>query len=91
MTHIAYMSSARIAYFMKALRTRDVDVSSKSSVFIFTYWLCWAFVVVRRGYSLVAVNGLLIVVTSLVAEHMLWALGLSVVQAHGLESSGTWA
>ena len=60
-------------------------------MFIFMYWLCWVFVMVRRGYSPVAVYGLLIVVTSLVAEHILWSLGLSVVQAHGLESCGTWA
>ena len=36
-------------------------------------------------------SGFLIAVTSLVAAHGLWALGFSVVQAHGLDSCGTWA
>ena len=41
------------------------------------FWLCWVFVVgfslvaVSRGYSLVGVHGLLIVVASLVVEHRL--------------------
>ena len=38
---------------------------------LFLFWLCWIFVAVR-GLSLVAVCGLLVVMTSLVAEHGLW-------------------
>ena len=33
-----------------------------------SFWLCWLFVA-THGLSLVAVHGLLVVVTSLVAEH----------------------
>ena len=46
----------------------------KLFLFIYLFWLCWVFavgfspVVVSRVYSLV-VQGLLIVVSSLVAEH----------------------
>ena len=47
-------------------------------IFIY-FWLCWVFMAMRglsqvvasRGYSLVAVHGLLIEVVSLVAEHEL--------------------
>ena len=39
------------------------------------------------GYSLVAVQGLLIAVVSLVAEHGLWGLRASVVAALGLWST----
>ena len=47
--------------------------------YVFIYWLCWAFVAVQAlslvaesgGCSLVAVHGLLIAGTSLVAEHRL--------------------
>ena len=42
--------------------------------------------VASRGYSLVVAHGLLLVIASLVAEHLLyWAL------KHGLSSCGTWA
>ena len=45
--------------------------------FIYLYWLCWVFVAAcklflvseSRGYSLVVVHRLLIVVSSLVVEH----------------------
>ena len=47
--------------------------------FIYLFWLCWVFLTAHglspvaesRGYSLVAVLGLLTVVASLVAEHHL--------------------
>ena len=37
----------------------------------------YCLVAVRRSYSLVVVNGLLILVGSLIVEHGLWAWGLS--------------
>ena len=48
-----------------------------SSYLFIDFWLCWVFMAVRglsqvvasRGYSLVAVHGLLIEVVSLVADH----------------------
>ena len=46
----------------------------------------FSLVVESRGYSLVAVCGLLIAVTSLVAEHGLQVVWTSVVAAHGLSS-----
>ena len=46
----------------------------------------FSLVVESRGYSLVAVCGLLIAVTSLVAEHGLSVVWTSVVAAHGLSS-----
>ena len=60
---------------------------------LFTYfWLRWVLVaahrlplvVVNRGYSLVAVSGLLIAVASLAMEHRLWGAWASVAVAHGL-------
>ena len=49
----------------------------------FFFWLCWVFVSVcglslvatSRGYSLIVVHGLLIVVASLVVEHRLSSCG----------------
>ena len=46
---------------------------------VFIFWLCWVFIAVQglslvaesKGYSLVGVPGLRIVVVSLVAEHRL--------------------
>ena len=61
------------------------------------FWLCWVFVVgfslvaVSRGYSLVGVHGLLIVVASLVVEHRLQGTRASVVAARGLSSCGSQA
>ena len=43
---------------------------------------------VNRGYSLVVIHGLLIVVVTFVAEHGLLGLGASVGVAHGLGSCG---
>ena len=48
-------------------------------------------VAASRGYSLVAVRGLLIAVASLIAEHGLYSVQASVVAAHGLSSCGSWA
>ena len=42
-----------------------------------------------KGYSLVAVRGLLTVEASLVVEHRLWGTGTSVVVARGLSSCGS--
>ena len=51
----------------------------KNNLFIYFFRLCWVFaaaqtfsqVVASKGYSLVAVHGLLIAVASLVVEHRL--------------------
>ena len=63
------------------------------------FWLCWIFVAawgfalvaVSRGYSLVVVHGVLVVVTSLLFEH---GCGLSSCVSWGpknrLSSCGTW-
>ena len=48
-------------------------------------------VAVSRGYSRVAVQGLLIAVASLVAERGFWDMWASAVAARGLRSCGTWA
>ena len=50
-----------------------------------SFWLCWVFVAVC-GLSLTAVSRLLILVASLVSEHVLWSTG-SVVVAHRLSCS----
>ena len=54
---------------------------------------CTGFTLVAasRGYSLVAVCRLLIVVVSLVAEHRLQGMQASVVAAQGLNTCGSWA
>ena len=52
--------------------------------------LCWlSRVGASRGYSLVAVCGLLIAVASLVAEHGLEAMWASVFAARGFYSTGS--
>ena len=59
------------------------------------FWLCLVFVAVHmlslvaasRGCSVVVVCGLLIVVPSLVAEHDLWACGLSSCCSKALKCS----
>ena len=59
------------------------------------FWLCSVFVAVHRlslvavsrAYSLVVVRGLLIVVPPLVAEHDLWACGLSSCCSKALKCS----
>ena len=48
-------------------------------------------IVVSRGYSLAAVHRLLIVVASLVAEHRLESVWVSLVVALGLSSFDSWA
>ena len=68
---------------------------SKIILFIFgcagSLLLCCLFLVVAsRGYSLVAVCGLLIAVASLVAQHGLWGMWISVVVARGLNSCVSW-
>ena len=72
------------------------------------FWLCWVFTAAwafsgrgERGYSLVAVSGLLGVVSSLVAEHGLWGARASAAAefngcgsraaGHRLSSCGSWA
>ena len=45
----------------------------------------------NEAYPLVAVCGLLIVVASLIAEHGLWGLRVSVFAACELSSCGFWA
>ena len=53
------------------------DAYSKGDLFFSLLWLCWVFiaawvfslVAASRGYSLVAVSRLLIVVASIIAEH----------------------
>ena len=51
---------------------------------LFTYlWLCWVFAA-AHGLSLVVMHGILIEVTSLVAEHKLYGVQASVVAACGL-------
>ena len=68
-------------------------------LFLFVFLLHWVFVAARglclvatsRGYSLVAVRGLLIAVASLIAEQGLYSVQASVVAAHGLSSCGSWA
>ena len=63
-------------------------------IYLFYFWLDWVFitglclVVESRAYSLVEVHGLLIVVTSFVAEHRLLGAGVSVLVAPGLQSTG---
>ena len=56
---------------------------------------CWykgfSLIVERRGYSLVAVFGLLIAVASLVVEHRFEDTQASVLPAHGLSSGGSRA
>ena len=55
----------------------------------FFFWLCWVFVsvcglslvVTSRGYSLIVVHGLLIVVASLVVEHRVQCVPVSVAAA----------
>ena len=55
----------------------------------FFFWLCWVFVsvcglslvVTNRGYSLIVVHGLLIVVASLVVEHRVQCVPVSVAAA----------
>ena len=46
---------------------------------------------VSGGYSLVALLGLLTAVASLVAQHGLWGMWVSVVVARGLSSCSSWA
>ena len=48
-------------------------------------------VAASRGYSLVVVCGLLIVVASVVAEQRLYSAQASVVAACGLSSCSSWA
>ena len=48
-------------------------------------------VAASRGYSLVAVPGLLIALASLVAEHRLQGMQAPGVVAQGLSSRGSWA
>ena len=58
----------------------------------FFFWLCWVFlaehslslVLVSRGYSLVEVHWLLILVASLIAEHGLQGLWASAVMGSSL-------
>ena len=57
-------------------------------------WLCCVFIAalaVSRGYCLLAVHGLLMVVASLVAEHGFWGSQASVVAMCGLSSGGSRA
>ena len=66
---------------------------------LFRLWLvclCWVFVPARaffplvvasRGYSLVAVSGLLFAVASVAVEHGLWGAQASVVAAPGFQST----
>ena len=49
----------------------------------------FSLVVASGGFSLFAMLGLLIVVTSLVVGHGLWGAGLSVVAAPRLQSTGS--
>ena len=59
----------------------EAGTETKHPVFFFLITCVWVFIAVyrlsvvaaSRGYSLVAIRGLLIVVPSLVAEHRLWA------------------
>ena len=51
----------------------------------------FSLVVASRGYSVVAVLGLLAPEASLVAEHGLWAAWASVAVACGLSSCHSWA
>ena len=51
------------------------------------FWLLWVFIAVR-GFSLVAVCGLLIATASLVVEHGLQGVQASVVAAPGLSRCG---
>ena len=44
-----------------------------------------------RGYSLVTVCELPVVIASRIAEHRLYGVQASVVTAHGLNSCGAWA
>ena len=57
--------------------------------------LCWcarlSLAAAGRGCSLVVVHGLLIVVTSLVAECGLWGLQASVAAARMLSTCHSWA
>ena len=62
--------------------------------FLFIYfWLHWVFIALsccEQGYSPVAMQGLLIEVASLVAEHRLYGVRPTAVASHGLGSCGTW-
>ena len=71
----------------------------KNNFCVVIFWLCTgrSVVVVSRGYSLVAVSGLLTAVASLVEEHELQGCKLPrgsschVAAAQGLSSCGSWA
>ena len=56
-------------------RKGSLTVCQALFYFICYFWLCWVFVA-ARGLSLVAARGLLVVVSSPVAEHGLSARGL---------------
>ena len=68
---------------------------TSTCAYLFRLWLvclCWVFVPARaffplvvasRGYSLVAVSGLLFAVASVAVEHGLWGAQASVVAAPG--------
>ena len=58
------------------------DLSLLKKNIYFYFWLCWVFVALL-GLSLVAVNGLLIVVASLVAEHRFWVHELQQLRLAG--------
>ena len=63
---------------------------------MYLFRLCWVFVAVpglslvvaSRGYSLAAVCGLLVVVASLVVEHLPQGVQTSIVAAHRLSCCG---
>ena len=89
--YIVSSPSARIAYFMKALRTLRCRSFFQVTCINFYVLAVLGICCSVKGLLLVAMSGLLIAVTSLVAAHRLWALRLSAVQAHGLDSCGTRA
>ena len=67
--------------------------------YLFIFWLCWGFRatgrlslnVASKGYSLVAVKGLLIAVASAIAGHGLQVRGLHELQPVGFRSCGSRA
>ena len=74
-----------------------MDHKASHNTFFFFFWLCWVFlavlmgfslVAVSRGYSLLVVHRHLIAVASLVAAPRLWSTG-SVVMARRLSCSAT--
>ena len=81
------------------LSFKNYFLTFKKFIDFYYFWLCWVFVavlgvslvVVRRGYSLLSVNKLLIAVASLAVEHGLKGTQATVIVACGLSSCGFWA